>query len=99
MTAKARSEVADATRARPDQQDELKTLPICEVETRLHRSPEGLTQAAADKESGTNWGRSRGRRLSIGGVGELGVPAVEVVGELVVEDTGADLQQQVGAAG
>jgi len=49
--------------------------------------------------SGTNWGRSRGQRLSVGGVGELGVPAVEVVGELVVEDTGADLQQQVGAAG
>jgi len=59
----------------------------------------GLCAARVHSESRTNWGRSRGRRLSVGGVGELGVPAVEVVGELVVEDTGADLQQQVGAAG
>ena len=29
---------------------------------------------------------------------EAGVPAVEVAGELVVEDAGADLEQQVGAA-
>ena len=28
-----------------------------------------------------------------------GVPAVEVAGELVVEDAGADLEQEVGAAG
>jgi len=49
------------------------------------------------EESGTNWGRPCGQRLPISGVGQLGVPAVEVVGELVFEDTGADLQQQVGA--
>jgi len=62
--------------------------------------PAGVLAARdADYESGTSWGRSCGQRLSVGGVGELGVPAVEVVGELVVEDTGADLQQQVGAAG
>jgi hypothetical protein len=30
--------------------------------------------------------------------GEVGVPAVEVVGELVVEDSGADLQQRVSTA-
>jgi len=32
-------------------------------------------------------------------VGEAGVPAAEVAGEVVVEDPGADLEQQVGAAG
>jgi hypothetical protein len=50
-------------------------------------------------ESGTKWGRLRGQLLVIGGVGEVGVPAVEVVGEVVVEDSGADLEQQVGSAG
>ena len=30
---------------------------------------------------------------------EAGVPAVEVAGELVVEDAGADLEQEAGAAG
>jgi hypothetical protein len=35
----------------------------------------------------------------IGGVGESGVPASVVVGEGVVEDSGADLEQQVGPAG
>lgn len=50
-------------------------------------------------ESGTNRGKLRGQGLWIGrGVGEVGVPAVEVVGEVVVEDSGADLEQQVGAA-
>jgi len=39
-------------------------------------------------ESGTKWGRLRGQLLVIGGVGEVGVPAVEVVGEVVVEDSG-----------
>ena len=32
-------------------------------------------------------------------VRRAGVPAVEVVGELVVEDAGSDLEQEVGAAG
>ena len=49
-------------------------------------------------ESGTNWG-ARGDWGGVGCSAEAGVPAVEVVGELVVEDAGADLQQQVGAAG
>jgi integrase len=31
-------------------------------------------------------------------VGEPGVPAAEVVGEVAVEDSGADLKEQVGAA-
>jgi hypothetical protein len=43
--------------------------------------------------------RLRGQLLVVGGVGEVGVPAVEVVGEVVVEDSGADLEQQVGSAG
>ena len=53
-------------------------------------------------ECGTNRGGlcSRSQLLSIGiGVGEVGVPAAEVVGQVVVEDPGADLEQQVGAAG
>jgi enoyl-CoA hydratase/carnithine racemase len=33
------------------------------------------------QESGTNWGRLRGQRLSVGHVGESWVPPVEVVGE------------------
>jgi hypothetical protein len=44
------------------------------------------------KESGKNWGRLRGQLLVIGGVGEVGVPAPEVAGELVVEDSGTDLK-------
>ena len=32
-------------------------------------------------------------------MGEVRVPAVEVVGEVAVEHTGADLQEQVGALG
>ncbi len=49
--------------------------------------------------------RPRGRGNSGSGVerlvrvGESGVPAGEVPGEVVVEDAGADLQEQVGAAG
>ena len=42
-------------------------------------------------------GRSRGQCLSSCGVGEAGIPAVEVRGELVVEDAGADLEEQVGS--
>ena len=44
-------------------------------------------------ESGTNRGRLRGQVLLIGCVGEVGVPASVVVGEGVVEDPGADLEQ------
>jgi hypothetical protein len=32
-------------------------------------------------------------------VGEAGVPATEIVGEFVVEHSGADLQEQVGTSG
>ena len=48
---------------------------------------------AGDIESGTNRGRLRGQVLLIGCVGEVGVPAPVVVGEGVVEDPGADLEQ------
>jgi hypothetical protein len=58
-----------------------------------------VAQRLEDEESGKNWGRLRGQFLVIGGVGEVGVPAVEVVGELVVEDSGTDLKQQVGTLG
>ena len=39
-----------------------------------------------------NLGRLGGERQGIRGLVEAGVPAAEVVGELVVEDAGADLQ-------
>jgi len=51
------------------------------------------------KESGTKWGRLRGERHGVQCPAEAGIPAVEVAGELVAEDGGAHLQQQVGAAG
>ena len=35
--------------AKPDREDELKTLPMPEVEKRLGSSPNGLTQAEAAK--------------------------------------------------
>ena len=53
--------------------------------------------------------RSRGQRLGVGNrrVGDTitggapdhgaGIPAVKVAGKLVVEDAGADLEQEVGA--
>jgi len=59
----------------------------------------GQLGIAADMESGTFRGRLRGERHEIQCPAEAGVPAVEVAGELVVEDTGADLEQEVGAAG
>jgi hypothetical protein len=43
-------------------------------------------------ESGTKWGRLRGERRGVRRLVKAGVPAVEVVGELVVEDAGTDLQ-------
>jgi hypothetical protein len=44
-------------------------------------------------ESGTNRGRLRGLVLPVGGVVEVGVPALVVVGEGVVEYPGTDLEQ------
>ena len=35
--------------AKPDAKDDLKTLPLAEVEKKLESSPEGLTQAEAQK--------------------------------------------------
>ena len=57
----------------------------------------------------SNWGRpqphvrgSRGERLNLtvvsGARVKLGYQRVEVVGELVVEDSGADLNEQMGTA-
>lgn len=57
---------------------------------------------AWDSESGKPWERLRGGRHVVaprGAVSESWVPAVEVAGHPVVEDAGADLEQQVGAAG
>ena len=50
-------------------------------------------------ESGKNRGRLCGDVLLGRGVGEAGIPAVEVIGEVVVEDAGADLKQEVGSSG
>src|SRR5659263_409846 len=52
---------------------------------------ESVKSTGTCDESGTNWGRLRGQRLSVGHVGESWVPPVEVVGESVVEDPGAEL--------
>jgi len=49
-------------------------------------------------ESGTNWGRSRGQCLSISGVGEAGIPPVKVGSQFVVEDAGADLEEEVSSS-
>ena len=54
-------------------------------------------RSSPSSESGTIWGRLRCERHGIRSLVEAGVPAAEVAGELVVEDAGADLQQQVGA--
>ena len=54
--------------------------------------PATLSLAQLHEESGKNWGRLRGQLLVIGGLGEVGVPAPEVAGELVVEDSGTDLK-------
>jgi hypothetical protein len=43
-------------------------------------------------ESGTKWGRLRGERRGVRRLVKAGVPAVEVAGELVVEDAGTDPQ-------
>jgi hypothetical protein len=51
----------------------------------------GRARQGTAKESGTFRGRLRHERRRILGVGEGWVPAVEGVGELVVEDSGSDL--------
>jgi hypothetical protein len=45
-----------------------------------------LSSCHDKRETGKNWGRLRSQLLVIGGVGEVGVPAVEVVGEVIAED-------------
>jgi hypothetical protein len=61
------------------------------------RTAELLLNQRSD-ESEANRGRLRGEVVLIGrGVAEVGVPAVEVVGQVVVEDSGADLEQEVNA--
>ncbi len=53
-------------------------------------------------ESGTNRGRLRGRHqlLLIGDrVGEPGIPPVEVLGQIAVQDSGADLEEEVSSSG
>ena len=47
--AKAASKPDVKTGAKPDAKDDLKTLPLAEVEKKLGSSPEGLTQAEAQK--------------------------------------------------
>ena len=60
----------EASGSKPDAFDDLKTLPVAEVEKRLGSSPDGLTQAEAEKRltqyrPGRSWrrqGRSIGSR-------------------------------------
>jgi len=70
-----------------------------ELAAKLEKVTERLRAGAADMESGTKWGRLRGERYGVRCPAEAGVPAVKVAGELVIEDAGADLEQEVGAAG
>lgn len=67
-----------------------------------HRSRDvpisGSVTSRASNESEANRGRLRGQLVLTGGVGEAGVPPFVVGGEGVVEDAGADLEQQVGTA-
>ncbi len=58
------------------------------------RRPNGELATLVD-ESGANRGRLCGDVVVFCGVGEAGVPAAEVVGEFVVENPGADLDEQV----
>ena len=51
------------------------------------------------RKSGTKRGRLRRERCWICRLVEAGVLAAEVASELVVEDVGADLEQEAGAAG
>jgi len=67
-----------------------------ELAAKLEKVTERLRAGAADMESGTKWGRLRGERYGVRCPAEAGVPAVKVAGELVIEDAGADLEQEVG---
>ena len=59
-----------------------------------------FTLAPADvRDREKPWDGSGGDVERLTWAGESGVPAGEVAGEVVVEDAGADLQEQVGAAG
>ena len=54
VSAESKLNIPDArldpqTGAKPDPKDDLKTLPLAEVEKKLESSPEGLTQAEAQK--------------------------------------------------
>ena len=48
--------------AKPELKDDLKTLPMPEVEKRLESSPGGLSQAEAAKKAGTRMARTNSRR-------------------------------------
>lgn len=61
-------------------------------------TPASLALLTAGSRERENWGRLRGKGLGVGRVGKAGVPAAEVVGEVVVEHAGADLKEQVRAA-
>jgi H+-transporting ATPase len=49
LTAEAKSKPKTNSEEPPQPKDELKTLPLAEVEKKLHSSPEGLSQAEAKK--------------------------------------------------
>jgi len=44
-------------------------------------------------------GRRPRHRLPVGGMGEARVPPVDVIRKVVVEDTGTDLEREVGSPG
>ncbi|MEO9162338.1 MAG: cation-transporting P-type ATPase, partial [Casimicrobiaceae bacterium] len=46
---KPESKPGAQTESKPDAQDDLKSLPLAEVEKKLSTSPDGLTQAEAQK--------------------------------------------------
>ena len=60
-TSKAGTKNAPKPEPAPDAKDDLKTLPMAEVEKKLGSSPDGLTQAEAEKRL-INTGPTRSRR-------------------------------------
>lgn len=46
---KTNTEKPNTSKPEPVKKDDLKTLPLAEVEKKLESSPEGLTQAEAEK--------------------------------------------------
>jgi hypothetical protein len=64
---------------------------IADGEFVLVQSEGEFGKPVAYNESGTSWGRLRRERHGVECSAEVGVPAVEVAGELVVEHAGADL--------